>query len=98
MVEKIHICDNKYLNDRGEIPFVVQSKNLLLLYYVDLKENKIIERNSIIFTNILTVRFICEKEFLVMSSTGSAYTIHHIIIQSGKMKEKAKMPADLQLG
>lgn len=30
-----------------------------------------------------------------MSGTGSSYNIHHIIIQSGKMKEKNKIPADL---
>ncbi len=33
-----------------------------------------------------------------MSSTGSAYFVHHIIIQSGKMKEKIKIPADLEIG
>ena len=32
-----------------------------------------------------------------MSGVGSSYTIHHIIIQSGKMKEKSKFPADLEI-
>ena len=30
-----------------------------------------------------------------MSGKDSSYTIHHVIIQSGKMKEKNKIPADL---
>jgi len=30
-----------------------------------------------------------------MSSSGSTYSIHHIIIQSGKMREKSKIAAEL---
>ncbi len=42
VIEKIHICDSKFLSDRGEIAFVVQAKNELTLYYCDLKENRLI--------------------------------------------------------
>ena len=69
-----------------------------MLFSVDLKENKIVERNSIVISNILSVSFICEKEIMVLSSVSGVLTVHHLLIQNGKMKEKNKMSADLEIG
>jgi hypothetical protein len=77
---------------------LIESKNVLALFYVDLKENKIVERNSITFSSIHSVSFICEKEILVLSSISKVLIVHHLVVQSEKMNEKKRIPADLEIG
>lgn len=36
-IKNLHICDSKFLNDRGELPFIVEAEDKLVLFYVDLK-------------------------------------------------------------
>lgn len=85
MVKALHICDNRFLNDRGEVPFLVEGDTQLVLYYVDLKEYKLMEKNSIPNSHIFSVRFLCEKEVLLLTRD---LEIHHYTIQSGKLKKK----------
>ena len=61
IIKKIHICDSKYLNDRSEIPFIVESDKELTLFYVDLKESKIIEKNVLKLGKVVSTRFIYDK-------------------------------------
>jgi hypothetical protein len=35
---------------------------------------------------------------MVLSSVSGVLTAHHLLIQNGKMKEKNKIPADLEIG
>lgn len=94
----MHICDPKYLSDRGEIPFLTQNKNELTLYYLDLKNNQIITANTFGYSKIVSVRFICEKELLILSSQNTnfnKYTLHHCYVQNGKLKEKVKFNPEL---
>jgi hypothetical protein len=44
------------------------------------------------------VSFICEKEILVLSSISGVLTVHHLVVQSGKMNEKKRFPAALEIG
>ena len=41
VIKKLHLCDSKFLNDRGEVPFLVEADDRLVLFYVDLKEYKL---------------------------------------------------------
>lgn len=92
-IKQIHICDNKFLNDRGEVPFLVESDDHLTLFSVDLKEYKIMQHNSLPYSKLYSVRFICEKEFLLLTHNQE---IHHMTIQGSHIKFKnKKLPADL---
>jgi len=62
-----------------------------VLFYVDLKEFKLMERNFIPESNLFSVRFLCEKEVLLLTRD---LMIHHYTIQSGKIRQKnKKIPA-----
>ena len=67
VIKKLHLCDSKFLNDRGEVPFLIQSEDRLVLFYVDLKEYKLSEKNTLSYNNLFSVRFLCEKEVLIMT-------------------------------
>jgi hypothetical protein len=43
------------------------------------------------------VSFICEKEIMVLTSIREELTVHHLVVQSGKMNEKKKMSAEVKL-
>lgn len=86
-ITKLHVCDSKFLNDRGEVPFLVEGEDRLVLYYVDLKEYKLMEKNTLSYGDLFSLRFLCEKEVLVLTRS---LELHHYIIQNGKIKLKNK--------
>lgn len=59
VIKAFHICDSKFLNDRGEVPFIIEAADRLTLFYVDLKEFKLIEKNTLSFSQLYSVRFLC---------------------------------------
>jgi hypothetical protein len=67
------------------VPFLVEAADRLVLFYVDLKEYKIVEKNTLTESNLFSVRFICEKEVLLLTRQ---FEIQHLIIQNGKIKLK----------
>ena len=64
-----------------------------MLFYVDLKEYRLIERNTLSYSRPYSVQFICEKEVLVLTRE---LELHHQIIQNSKIRMKNKaIKADL---
>ena len=91
-VRALHMCDSRFLNDRGEVPFLAETPDRLVLFYLDLKEFKLMQRNELAYSNLFNVHFLFEKEVLLVTSS---LELHHYVIQSGKIKLKAKIPAGL---
>ncbi len=69
------------------MPFLVEGEDRLVLYYVDLKEYKLMEKNTLSYSDLFSLRFLCEKEVLVLTRS---LELHHYIIQNGKIKLKNK--------
>lgn len=86
------MCDSRFLNDRGEVPFLAEAQDQLTLFYLDLKEFKLIERNSLSYSNLFNVHFLFEKEVLLVTRN---LELHHYCIQSGTIKLKAKIPSGI---
>ena len=81
------------------MPFLIEGDDRLVLFYVDLKEYKLTEKNTLNYDNLFSVRFLCEKEVLILTKQ---FELHHYTIQNGKIKNKnkkisaclAELPAD----
>lgn len=96
-IDKIHICDAKFLVDRGEITLIVEAKNQLTIFYVDMKENRFVEGNVMAFHKLESVRFVCEKEVVIVStSSNHKHFLHHCFVQGGKIKERSKINLELE--
>ncbi len=69
------------------MPFLVEGADRLVLFYVDLKEYKLMEKNTLSYNDLFSVRFLCEKEVLVLTRS---LELHHYTIQNGKIKFRNK--------
>lgn len=69
------------------MPFLIEAADRVALFYVDLKEYKLIERNSLSYANLFSVHFLCEREVLILTRE---LELHHYSVQGGKLREKNK--------
>ena len=74
------------------MPFLAETPDRLILFYLDLKDFKLTQRNELVYSNLFNVHFLYEREVLIVTSTME---LHHYVIQNRNIKFKSKIPAGI---
>lgn len=87
-------CDPKFVQDRGDVPILLEAKNGFALLVFDVKEMALVEKNFIKQERIIGMNWISEKECIVMDNLN----FYHYYLSHGLLKPRLIIPSELRVG
>lgn len=88
-VLSIHSCDQKYVQDRGDVPILLRYSHGVHLFIFDTKEMILKDKWTTKVNGLLGVGWINDREFIILDN----YRIHHYSFSQGSVKRKSQLAA-----